>query len=106
MPVLRRLIDESTTKATSAMERCIKSLEDQLKAAMDKKAKISKGDGTKKEKKGTPAAPKKTSAPKAPRKVQDDNNKDTARDKGREKNKGRKKSSNGKKAVKPTKSCK
>jgi hypothetical protein len=106
MPVLRGLVDESTTKATSAMEPRIKSLEDQLKAAMDKKAKKSKGNGKKKEKKGTPAAPKKTSAPKAPRNVQDNNNKDTARNKRREKNKGCKKSSDGKKAVKPTKSCK
>ena len=107
MPVLRGLIDESATKATSAMERRIKSLEDQLKAASNNKAKKSKGDGKKKEKKGTPAAPKKTNAPKAPRNVQDDNNKDTACDKEREKNKGRrKKSSDGKKAVKPTKSCK
>ncbi len=103
MPVLRGLIDESTTKDTSAMERCIKSLEDQLKAATDKKAKKSKDDGKKKEKKGTPAAPKKTSAPKAPCNVQDDNNKDTACNKGREKNKRRKKSSDGKKAVKPSK---
>jgi hypothetical protein len=102
-PVLCRLVDESTTKATSAMERCIKSLKDQLKAAMDKKAKKSEGNGKKKEKKGTPAASKKTSAPKAPRNVQDNNNKDTACNKGREKNKGRKKSSDGKKAVKPTK---
>jgi hypothetical protein len=106
MPVLRGLVDESTTKATSAMERHIKSLEDQLKATTDKKAKKSKGDGKKKEKKGTPAAPKKTNAPKAPRNVQDVNNKDTAHAKGKEKNKGRKKSSDGKKAVKPTKSRK
>jgi hypothetical protein len=67
MPVLRGLVDESTTKATSAMERRIESFEDQLKATTDKKAKKSKGSGKKKEKKGTPAAPKKTNAPKKPR---------------------------------------
>jgi hypothetical protein len=106
MPALRGLIGESTTKATAAMERCIKSLEDQLKATTDKKAKKSKGNGKKKEKKGTPAAPKKTNAPKAPRNVQDVNNKDTTHAKGKEKNKGCKKSSDGKKAVKPTKSRK
>ncbi len=68
------------------MEHCIKSLEDQLKATTNKKAKKSKGNGKKKEKKGTPAAPMKTNAPKALRNVQDVNNKDTTHNKGGEKN--------------------
>jgi hypothetical protein len=36
MPILRGIINETATKATSAMERCIKSLKDQLKAAVGK----------------------------------------------------------------------
>ncbi len=36
MPILRGLVNKTATKATSAMECCIKSLEDQLKAAMGK----------------------------------------------------------------------
>ncbi len=36
MPILRGLVNETATKATSAMERCIKSLEDQLKATVGK----------------------------------------------------------------------
>jgi hypothetical protein len=81
MPVLQGLVNETATKATSAMERHIKSLEDQLKAAMGKTlngAKKSKGDGKKSlqgilKKKGAPAAPKKTTAPRTPRNAQDAN---------------------------------
>jgi hypothetical protein len=36
MPILRGLVNETATKATSAMECCIKSLKDQLKAAVGK----------------------------------------------------------------------
>jgi hypothetical protein len=36
IPVLQGLVNETATKATSAMEGCIESQEDQLKAAMGK----------------------------------------------------------------------
>jgi hypothetical protein len=49
MPVLCGLVQETATKTTSAMERQIQSLEDQLKAvSCNTKAKKVKGDGTKK----------------------------------------------------------
>jgi hypothetical protein len=67
MPVLRGLVDESTTKATFTMERRIESLEDQLKATTDKKAKKSKGDGKKKEKKeGHSRRPQENQCPQSP----------------------------------------
>ncbi len=50
MPILQGLVNETATKTTSAMERHIKSLKDQLKAAMIKTpngAKKSKGKGKK-----------------------------------------------------------
>ena len=114
MPVLRGLVNETANKATSAMERRIQSLEDQLKAAAGKtpsKAKKSKGDGKKSpqgilKNKGTPAAPKKTTAPRAPRAAQDENNKGSARAKGKKKPKGRKVSFDGKKAATRTNSRK
>jgi len=64
MPVLRGLVNETTIKATAAMERRIKSLEDQLNSAKGKTptagAKKVKGDGKKRQsilkKKGNPAA--------------------------------------------------
>ena len=114
MPVLRGLVNETANKATSAMERRIQSLEDQLKAATEKstsKAKKSKGDGKKSpqgilKNKGTPAAPKKTTAPRVPRAAQDENNKGSARAKGKKKPKGRKVSFDGKKAATRTNSRK
>jgi hypothetical protein len=114
MPVLRGLVNETATKATSAMECCIKSLEDQLKAAVGKTpngAKKSKGDGKKSlqgilKKKGTPATPKKSTAPCTPRDAQDTNSKGSACSKGKKKPKGHKVSFNGKKATKPTNPCK
>jgi hypothetical protein len=36
MPILQGLVNETAIKATSAMERCNKSFEDQLKAAVGK----------------------------------------------------------------------
>ncbi len=110
MPVLHGLINKTTNKATSAMEHCIQSLEDQLKATMGKtpsKAKKSKDDGKKSpqgilKNKGTPAAPKKTAAPRAPCAAQDENNKGSACAKGKKKPKGRTVSFDGKKAAKPT----
>ncbi len=74
MPVLRGLVNKTATKATSAMERRIKSLKDQLKAAMGKTpngATKSKGDGKKSlqgilKKKGTPPPPRKLLPPALP----------------------------------------
>jgi hypothetical protein len=114
MPVLRGLVNETTSKATSAMERRIKSLEDQLKAAVEKTpngAKISKGNGNKSlqgilKKKGTPTAPKKTTATRTPRDAQDANSKGSTCAKGKKKAKGLKVSFDGKKAAKPTNSRK
>jgi hypothetical protein len=111
MPVLRGLVNETATKATAAMERRIKSLEDQLKSATGKKtptgAKKVNGDGKKLpqnilKKKGYPAA-KKTTALRSPHDAQDENSKDSMRAKGKKKPKGRKVSFNGEKATKPTK---
>ena len=111
MPVLRGLVNETATKATAAMERRIKSLEDQLKSATGKKtptgAKKVNGDGKKLpqsilKKKGYLAA-KKTTALRSPHDAQDENSKDSMRAKGKKKPKGRKVSFNGEKATKPTK---
>ncbi len=50
MPVLCRLVQEAATKTTSAMERRIQSLEDQLKAVLcNTKAKKSQGRRDEKE---------------------------------------------------------
>jgi hypothetical protein len=119
MPVLRGLVNKTTSKSTSALERRIQSLEDQLKTAVASKkssgAKKVKGDGKNQPKsilrnKGTPAAPKKSvpkkSAPKKSAPNQDAANKGSARAKGRKKPSGRKVSFNGKKAVWPTSSRK
>jgi hypothetical protein len=114
MPVLRGLVQETANKSTSAMERCIKSLKDQLKAVQGKKsAKKVKGDGTKKtppgilKNKDTPVANKKKSTPKSVIPPNPSvNNGDTARAKGKKKKGGRKVSFDGKKAAKPTKSRK
>ena len=110
MPVLRGLVNETTTKATAAMERRIKSLKDQLKSAKGKTptagAKKVKGDGKKLQsilkKKGNPAAKKTT----APRDAQDENSKGSERTKGKKKPKGRKVSFDGKKAASRTNSRK
>jgi hypothetical protein len=111
MPILRGLVNEPRTKATSAMERCIKSLEDQLKAAMGKTpngTEKSKGNRKKSlqgilKKKVTPSAPKKTTAPPhTPRDAQDANSKGPVHAKGKKKPKGCKVSFVGKKATKPT----
>ena len=111
MPVLRGLVQETANKSTSAMERRIQSLEDQLKAVQGKKSpKKVRGDGTKKtppgilKNKDTPVAKnkKKKSAPADP----DANNNGTISAKGKKKKGGRKVSFDGKKAVKPTKSRK
>jgi hypothetical protein len=110
MPVLQGLVNETATKTTSAMERCIKSLKDQLQAAVGKTpngAKKSKGNGKKSlqgilKKKGTPTAPKKTTAPRTPRNAQDANCKSSMHTKGKKKPEGCKVSLNGKKAAKPT----
>jgi hypothetical protein len=115
MPILQGLItNETVTKATSAMECPIKSLEDQLKAVVGKTpngAKESKGSGKKSaqeimKKKGTPAAPKKTTAPCAPRNAQDTNSKGSACTKGKKKAKGCRVSFDGKNATKTTNLCK
>jgi hypothetical protein len=114
MPILRGLVNETATQATSAMERCIKSLKDQLKAAMGKTpngAKKSKGNGKKSlhgilKKKGTPAAPKKNPAPCTPRDAQDANSKGSVRIKAKKKPKGCNVSFDGKKVAKPTNLCK
>ena len=109
MPVLRGLVNETATKATAAMERRIKSLEDQLKSATGKTptgAKKVKGDGKKPQsilkKKGNPAAKKTT----ALRNTQDENSKDSAHAKGKKKPKGRKVSFEKKKAASRTNSRK
>jgi hypothetical protein len=110
MPILQGLVNETATKTTSAMERPIKSLEDQLKATVGKTpngAKQSKGNGKKSlqgilKKKGTPTAPKKTTAPRTPRDAQDTSSKGSACTKGKKKAKGSKVSFDGKKATKPT----
>jgi hypothetical protein len=114
MPIFQGLVNETATKTTSAMERCIKSLKDKLKATVGKTpngAKKSKGDGKKSlqrilKKKGTPAAPKKTSAPRTPRDAQDAYSKGSACVKGKKKPKGRKVLFDGKKVAKPTNSRK
>ena len=109
MPVLRGLVNETATKATAAMERRIKSLEDQLKSATGKTptgAKKVKGDGKKPQsilkKKGNPAAKKTT----APRDAQDENSKGTTRAKKKKQQKGRKVSFEKKKAASRTNSRK
>jgi hypothetical protein len=112
MPVLRGLVNETATKATSTMESRIQSLEDQLKAAKGKTppgAKKVKG-GKKKsiqgilKKKGDPAAKKTTAlrAPRAPRNAQDENSKGTVRAKRKKQQKGRKVSFEKKKAASRT----
>jgi hypothetical protein len=113
MPVLRGLVNETATKATAAMERRIKSLEDQLKSATGKTptgAKKVKGDGKKPQsilkKKGNPAAKKTTALRSAPRDAQDENSKDSARAKGKKKPKGCKVSFEKKKAASRTNSRK
>ena len=113
MPVLRGLVNETANKATAAMERRIKSLEDQLKSATGNTptgAKKVKGDGKKLpqsilKKKGNPAA-KKTTALRTPRDAQDENNKGSASAKGKKKPKGRKVSFEKKKAASRTNSRK
>jgi hypothetical protein len=110
MPVLQGLVNETATKATSTMEHCIKSLEDQLKAAVGKtpngakkiqgqREEITSGNP---EEEGHPAASKKTTAPCTPRDAQDTNSKGSAHAKGKKKPKGCKVSFDGKKAAKPT----
>jgi hypothetical protein len=114
MPVLRGLVNETATKATAAMERRIKSLEDQLKSATGKTptgAKKVNGNGKKLpqsilKKKGNPAAKKTTALRSAPRDAQDKNSKDSARAKGKKKTKGRKVSFEKKKAASRTNSRK
>ena len=126
MPVLRGLVQETANKSTSAMERRIQSLEDQLKAVQGKKnPKKVKGDGTKTKKtppgilknKDAPVATKKKSTPKkstskksSPKSTLspdlDANNSDTARAKGKKKKGGRRVSFDGKTVGKPTRSRK
>jgi hypothetical protein len=111
MPVLHGLVQETTVKLTSAMERCLQSLKDQLKAVQGgkKSPKKVKGDGTKKtpmgilKNKDTPAATKKESAQTVVAPNLGVNNSNTAQAKGKKKSRGWKVSFDGKKAAKPTK---
>jgi hypothetical protein len=113
MPVLHRLVQETTAKSTLAMECCLQSLEDQLKAVQGgkKSPKKVKDDRTKKtpmgilKNKDTPAATKKKSAQSFVTSNLGVNNSTTPRVKGKKKSSGRKVSFNGKKAAKPTKLC-
>jgi hypothetical protein len=102
MPVLRGLVNKTMSKSTSALERCIQLLEDQLKKAVasnkSSRAKKVKGDGKNQLKsilrnKGTPAAPKKSapkkSAPKKSAPDQDAANKGSTRTKEGKKPRGR-----------------
>jgi len=112
MPGLKGLVQETANKSTLAMEHCIQSLKDQLKAVQGKKSpKISKGDGTKKtsqrilKNKDTPVASnnkKKKSAPSDPNATSNG----TASAKGKKKKGGWKVSFEGKQAMKLTKSRK
>jgi hypothetical protein len=117
MPVLRGLVQETANKSTSAMERRIQSLEDQLKAVQGKKTpKKSKGDGTKKnppgilKNKDTPIADKKKKKKSIPKSVVSPtlgaNSNDTVKGNGKKKKGERKVSFDGKKAAKPKKSRK
>jgi hypothetical protein len=113
MPVLRGLVQETAAKSTTAMERRIQSLEDQLKAVQGNKSpKKSKGDGKKKsppgilKNKDTPAAPKKSIPKSVVSPNLGANGSDSAKGKGKKKKGGRKVSFDGKKAAKPTKSRK
>jgi hypothetical protein len=111
MPVLRRLVQETTAKLTLAMERCLQSLEDQLKAVQGgkKSPQKVKGNGTKKaptgilKNKDTPTATKKKSAQSVVAPDLGVNNSNTAHARGKKKSRGRKVSFDGKKAVKLTK---
>ncbi len=113
-PVLRGLIDETTSKKTAAMERKIKSLEDKLDAISSKAKKVNGGGMKTKSilRKGTPIA-KKSSAPpesiinrETQKKLANStlpkdrvgNNNGSARGKGKKNGKGRKVSFAGKKA--------
>jgi hypothetical protein len=111
MPILRGLVQETTTKLTSAMERHLQSLKDQLKAVQSGKnppQKV-KGNGTKKtptgilKNKDTPAATKKKSAQSVIAPDLGVNNSATAHAKGKKKSRVQKVSFNWKKATKPTK---
>jgi hypothetical protein len=119
MPVLHRLVNETTSKSTSALEGCIQSLKDQLKKAVvsnkSSGAKKVKGDGKNQpksilRKKRTPTAPKKSapkkSAPKKSAPDQDAANKGSAHAKEGKKPRGQKVSYSGKKAERPTSSRK
>jgi hypothetical protein len=100
-PVLGRLIQETASKSTSDLEKCLQSLEDKLKAATLKNnkslAKNEKGDGTRPpksilRKKGKPAAQnqlpnKKSASSSTP--AQGDNSNATARDDKKKKPKKR-----------------
>ncbi len=114
MPVLHGLVQETTAKSTSAIEHCLQSLEDQLKAVLGGKKSLKKfkGDRTKKTPTGimkykdTPTATKKKSTQSIVTPNLGVNNSATARAKGKKKSRGRKVSFGGKKAAKPTKSHK
>jgi hypothetical protein len=109
MPVLRGLVNKTTSKTTLAMEHGIQLLKDQLKAVAGKKlngAKNIKGNGKNLpksilRKKGTPAAPKK-SAPKKSIPNQGIASNDSMHAKRRKKPKSCKVSFSGNKAGQPT----
>jgi hypothetical protein len=109
LPVLRGLVNKTTSKSTSTLERCIQLLEDQLKKAAvsnnSSGAKKIKGNGKNQPKcilrnKGTPAAPKKSapkkSAPKKSTPNQDSANKGSVHAKEGKKPRGQKVSFSGK----------
>ncbi len=111
MPVLHGLVNETANKATSAMERRIKSLKDQLMAAMGKTpSKTKKIQGRREEntsgdseEQGHSCRPHKNCCP--PRRSlrrSRRNNKGSTHTKGKKKPIGRKVSFNGKKLTKPT----
>ncbi len=113
MPVLRGLVQETAAKSTTAMERRIQSLEDQLKAVQSSKSpKKSKGDGKKKtppgilKNKDTPVAIKKSIPKSVVSPNLGANGSDSAKGKGKKKKGGQKVSFDGEKAAKPTKSRK
>ena len=119
-PVLRGLIEETTSKKTAAMEQQIQLLEDKPKASNIKAKKVN-GDGTTMKsimKKGTPIAEKsnacKNSSKRTPKKSSKSDspncsanlNNGSAHGKGKKNGKGQKVSFDGKKAASRTNSPK